>query len=349
MSEWDIQEQVLTPVDRSELEAWATCPQQAAQLASGKILNASPEMDSGNAVHEAFSRVTQEYIDSQSASEGNSFGLNMDDLRNSLDAWILTARPDIQQDAIEGMRASAWSWCKFIKSIQSSEILRFDGGEGKRSGQIGYEFPDLGLVATSELDFLFAGPSPEVVHLIDYKTGNQHWTAQMVKESFQFQMHGLLVLTEFPEVRAVEVRVWNTRINNLTYSVTFDRDKDYNRLLYRVRAACETKARYSKAEISKVEAWPGLEKCSGCRAAALCAASKHVGDAAASPETALLDLIALQAKVDAQTEILKGIVKAQGRDIVLASGESFGFEKPKQVRKLAAIYSTKKSSGEEAA
>ena len=56
---------------------------------------------------------------------------------------------------------------------------------------------------------------------------------------------------------------------------------------------------------------------------------------------------ALQANLDARYEALKGQVKQTGKDIVLSNGDSFGFNKPKTIRKpTAAVYSTKGSSEE---
>ena len=88
-------------VDRSSLELWTICPQQAAWLECGVILNETREMASGNAVHDALALVTAEYVANR---EG---GTRTQELKDSLDSYFLTSRPDIQQDAIDGMRASA--------------------------------------------------------------------------------------------------------------------------------------------------------------------------------------------------------------------------------------------------
>lgn len=340
MSEAWVEEKPLTIVDRSELELYVVCPRQAVLMASGEILNASAEMDSGNEAHDALGRVTAEYIASQGA-------MNQRELQELLEAYLLQSRPDVQSDVIESMQFAKWSWAKFITDRHFTEILRHDGGEGKRSGQIAYDFDDLGIRATSEIDLLYAGPSPEVIHEIDYKTGHTFWSMTDVAESFQFQFHALLLFAEYEQVQAVEIRVWNTRRNNVTYPVIFDRKKHFDQILYKVRSAAEKFVRSQGKSPADVEAWPGLEKCGLCRAASRCMASKHVGDIAASPEAYLAETIALQANLDARYEALKGQVKQSGKDIVLSNGDSFGFNKPKTTRKpTAAVYSTKGSSEE---
>lgn len=332
-----VEEKQLKIIDRSDLELYVVCPRQAVLMASGEILNASAEMDSGNAVHDALGEVTAEYVASQ-------WAMNQREVQELLDAYLLQSRPDVQSDAIDAMQFAKYSWARFLTDRHYQKILRHDGGDGKWSGQIAYDFDDLGIRVTSEIDLLYAGPSPEVIHEIDYKTGHTFWSMTDVAESFQFQFHALLLFAEYENIQAVEIRVWNTRRNNLTYPVIFDRKKHFDKILYRVRAAAEKYVRSQGKAAADVEAWPGVEKCSLCRAASRCMDSKHVGDIAASPEAYLAETIALQANLDARYEALKGQVKQTGKDIVLSNGDSFGFNKPKTTRKpTAAIYSTKGS------
>lgn len=344
--EW-IDDEKLRIVDRSALELYTVCPQQAVWMDSGVILNETREMASGNAVHDALSLVTREFVDSLSTSDSGFGGYRAAELKETLDAYLLTSRPDIQQDAIDAMRASAWSWCKFLSVIHREEVLKFDGGEGSKSGQVSVDIPHLGLRLTSEIDFLHAGPAPEVIHEIDYKTGHKIWSSSNVAESFQFQFHAYLLLTEYPNVKAVEVRVWNTRSNRLTYGVVFDRTRDFSAIENRIMRAATELAKWSGKDPKGVDAWPAVDKCTNCRAACYCTASRHIGDQQSNPESLLEGIIHLRAKADAKEEILKGIVRQTGKDVILPNGDSFGLGKPKgKPRATYAVYSQKKDEEE---
>jgi hypothetical protein len=314
--------------DRSQLERWATCPWQAKAVDDGRCKTVGMAAEAGQAIHDALSSVTRDWIDSNGAHSPA-------DLRNDLEFALRSARPDVQPDAIKGMMPSLWAWAKFIEGIHPGNILRFDGGEDVgRSGQLAWDIPDLGVRVTSELDLLYSSPSPEVVEEVDYKTGHKMHGVDDVAASFQFQLHALLVLNHYPEVNALSMRVWDTRANRLTYRVMFPRNRlhDY---AYRVRSAVDV----WRTHADNPPAWPALEKCQACPAASLC----PVADEPLAQESPALlrQLIATEARADAIRQVLSARVDADGQDVVCGN-VAFGRRKPKTERKApATLYDLK--------
>lgn len=318
----------VTVIDRSELELWAECPFKASVHATGKV-NFPAVLHVGNEVHDALSRTTRQWIETDGM-------IRPGELRDEVMAELRGSRPDLQPDVISAFAASAYSWAAFLAAnCHPGNIIGFDGGDDlNRSGQLAIDFDELSVRPTSELDLLYSGPSPELLHEVDYKTGHTIYTAATVAHSFQFQLHALLVFTNFPNVRGLEVTVWNTRTNSRTYKVVFDRKRigDYTA---RVKMAVQSWA----TNRDNPPPWPTWEKCSGCVAAALCPAAGHdIGDAAKDPVAVLRQLIASEAKSDALKKALTAYVDSRKTEIV-ADGVAFGRSKPPSNRKSpAALY-----------
>lgn len=314
-------------LDRSTIERWASCPWAAKECEEGRAKIVGQAAVAGEAIHAALSAVTQGWIDSNGAQSPV-------DLRNDLEFELRRARPDLQPDVLKGCMPSAWAWSKFLEGVHPGNILRFDGGEGERCGQLAYDIPDLGVRVTSELDLLFSTPSPELLDEIDYKTGQKQHSVDDVAESFQFQLHGTLVFKNYPNVNALRIRVWDTRHNRLTYGVTFSRNRlaDYE---FRIRSALESRRRHW----DKPPTWPTLEACRICPVAARCPVAEY--PIKAEPVELLRDLIAVRARADAIEERLSAHVDATGQD-VRCNGVAFGRQKPKAERKSpATLYDVK--------
>lgn len=317
-------------LDRSTLERFATCPAQAAYVASGRINNSSLLAAAGEAVHVALGTTLADYI-AQFDETGTC--MSPRELRAESESNIMGARPDVQPQAVKGLRASLWDWSVFIARINPTNILRFDGGTGDRSGQLAW---DLGEVrVTSELDLLHAGASPELLHEVDYKSGWKCYGAGHVAESFQFQLHAWLVLNNYQNIDALEVRVWNSRSNRLSPAVYFYRD-GLSQIEARIRSAIGIWfANYGKAP-EACEVWPAVERCCICPAAVLCHAACHPQDLVNDPPRFILTLAALEARVDAMRSLAAYYVDATGQDIVTPDGTAFGRGKPAATRKAPA-------------
>jgi hypothetical protein len=327
-------------LDRSTIENAAKCPFLACAHSEGKI-NFPAVLHVGNEVHDALSRVSLAWIQSDGTYSPG-------ELAEALTGELRGSRPDLQPDVIDACRASAWSWGQFLAhECHPGNILALDGGgEVDRSGQFAIDFSDLNVRATSEVDLLYSGPSPELLHEVDYKTGHKLHTAASVYHSFQFQFHAVLVFANFPEVNGLEVTIWNTRTNQRSYRVVFDRRKlpEYTA---RVRMAIQSHMTnvlpHTLDDPTDLPpTWPTWEKCSECEAAALCpAAGQDIGDVARDPVASLQRLIAAQAKVDGLAKALAAHVDATKQDI-RAGSVCFGRNKPKSDRKAAAaVYEVK--------
>jgi CRISPR/Cas system-associated exonuclease Cas4 (RecB family) len=313
----------ITVLDRSTLERYATCPAQAKFIETGRVMDRSAAAESGNAVHEALSAGVRAYVASRAS-------LNPQELRAEVENAVLSARPDIQPDAVRGLRASLWAWAKWLHGLHPENILRFDGGEGVRSGQLAIDIPGVVRV-TSELDFLHSGPSPKLLHEVDWKSGWKSWTVNSIRDSFQFQLHALLVLENYPDVDGLSVTVWDTRRNRRSWPVEFTR-ADLPAIRARVMSAA---GEWWRAQHEEPPTWPTVDKCSKCPAAMLCPAS---GESSTVEET--VDALApLEAKVKLMRSFLSVKVGMRGEDIVTEAGNCFGFGKPKRAgRKVAELY-----------
>jgi len=320
-------------VDRTELERSAECPAQAAAHATGKNKCASSIAAAGNEVHLALSKALTDYLDMQG-------GINVGELADTLTGHLNASRPDVQPEAIDACRASIYAWAKFISTVSPANVLRYDGGRGDKSGQLAYDWPDLGIRVTSEVDLLLS-KGRELLVEYDYKAGNKLWTTADVEAAFQFALHAFLVFKTFEEPQALLVRIWNTRSNKVTWSAEFLR-KDLPAIERRVRSAAEAWRKW-RDKPEKAPAFPTIQKCSICDAAAFCPATNFdIQEFAKDRETAIDSLVAMEAKVDALKKLAGAWVDKNQRDIVTAAGNCFGVGKPASTRKpTKALYSVK--------
>jgi hypothetical protein len=327
---------------RSEGERYANCPAQARLLAAGGFNTSSNPANAGEECHKAFGFALSEYI----ASNGQ---MSPGELVNDAQNWMLGARPDVQPDVIRGMKYSIYDWAKRITAIHADNILRFDGGEGDRSGWLAWDLPGLCRLG-SELDLLYAGPSKSMLHELDYKSGWKKWAARDVAGSFQFQFHALLVLNNYPEVDALEVQVWNTRENRVTYAIEFTR-KQLPEITARVRSAAQLWKQYHDAAPEKAPAWPSAEKCELCPVILQCPlAGSSLREVHEDPQDFLTRTFAAKYRFEEMTRMLDTYVDVTGQEISCETGEGYGYSKPKRATKpKKAFYQTGKKPAEEEA
>lgn len=335
----------LQVLDRSTLQLAGQCPYLCACHLAGK-LNISQCAHVGEQVHQAFGRVTRQWVESNGDMHA---GQIKDQLINELHA----SRPDLQPEVIQSAVASAWAWACYLKNVRPVNVLAFDGGDDlNKSGQFACEFPDLGVTATSEIDFLHSGPSPKLLHEVDYKSGWKKHSPTSVAADFQFQKHALLVFANFPDVDGLEVSVWNSRTNRLTYPVLFDREKHLPQFTARVRMCIQ----HYMTDVLPHDiddpanlppAWPTSEKCCQCDAAYLCpVAGQENIDVGTDPVAAMRKLVVLEEAAGKLSKALAAHVDKHG-DIVDGQ-KRFGRDKPRTEKKSPATLYELKSKAEEA-
>ena len=319
-------------LDRSTLEQWSVCPMQAGMVEAGKAIRESEILNVGVAAHEVLGRATDEYIAAAGAITDPR------ELIGVVENWLSDTRPDITTKVYHALRPSLWAWSSFILDRRPSNILRYDGGAGERSGQLSYDIDSLSVRVTSEIDLLYAGPSPQVLHETDYKTGHAHWTVQDVKQAFQFQLHAVLIFANYPKVDCVEISVWDTRKNRRTFTVPFFRS-EADMFRWRINKTIGVwHQERSKPELSRLT-WPEADKCAACPVAQLCPRCTSV---TTDPVALLESLIVLNSARANVMKQLSATVKRTGRDVVTPAGDAFGKCKPPSNNpKPNAIYSTK--------
>ena len=321
----------LKRLDRSTVQAWGNCPRQAALLATGKINHTSHAAALGDAAHQCFGDTVDEYI-----ARGDTW-MTPSDLKKWVEGAALASRPDVQPEVIAAIKYSTWAWANFICGINHANILRYDGGEGDRSGQLAVEWPELSALITSEVDLLCAGDTPEILEETDYKCGDKVHLEASVKTGFQFHFHAVLVFHNYPDAQELRVRIWNTKKNLPTYYVSFYRTK-LHEYEARVHTAVAQWYQHRHTEPEKCPAWPTQEKCRLCDAAMQC----DVSGMARTPEEKMRAIIATTAKLKLLTDDLTAIVDERGSDLVV-DGMAFGRGKPtKKQRPKVAVYEVPK-------
>lgn len=320
-------------VDRSTLERYAVCPHQARLIDSGQVSSSSLDTDAGQAVHDVISEAVRlRHVD----------GLDPSELRYLIERRAAEARPDIQPAVVAALRqayklVSLICYHETLSERSPADILRYDGGAGDFKGQVAADLipavdgnPALRL--TAELDFLIATASAQELELIDWKSGWTTWTGTDVRDSFQFQSYGWLVMANYPECRRVSVRVHMTREGYATSPVTFVRERDFEPIRQRLITAALTYRAHANAPPEAAPAWPAPERCGLCPAAQRCKCAHEPGsDLAKAPEGYLRQYVSLKAITDKMHDAMTAKVRDSGKDIVFGD-VAFGTNKPKQQR-----------------
>jgi hypothetical protein len=324
----------LTIIDRSTLEAYATCPAQAAWRESGDVQSVGEIAVVGTACHDAISTTLRQYVDSQGV-------LSPREIRADLDLNAMESRPDVQPGVLRTLKYGTYLISEIIGATNWLDIISFDGGEGKRSGQLAFDFESLGLRYTSEVDFLRATISPSVLEEWDWKTGRKKWTETDILDSFQFQSHWFLVANTFRQrdsdepLEALDVRILNTLYGKCTYNARFTRDM-LPAIKSRIQMAAQQWYLHRHKKPEDAETWPTREKCRICDAAAMCRiCDSDVRQIITDPGTYLETTMAIGEHYDARKTLLGGVVEKTGKDIVSEEGNAYGFQKPTSTRKPA--------------
>lgn len=367
----------LPPVilDRSTIEAYASCPWKGWCIEHGVVHTGGPAADAGNEVHDAIGQAVGEYA---------LAGAKVTDLVEVMEAAALMSRPDVQPDAIDGLKRSIWNIAKYVCDRHPLDILRYDGGptafddprSGEvidRSGQLSWDIMPAtktrGAVRlTSEVDLLAAGAAVDELAETDWKSGRTQWSATDVANSFQFRMHAWLVFRNYPDAQRLFTRVWMTRMGQATGWVLFDRSvmaEFEGQALAAVQereSVCRAVAAAmgdsdagggSKAAIERPatreqfvasvmrhggEAWPGVDKCGLCPAWWCCPACvRPVADMQADPSRYAADTSAMEQAVAERKKLLRSYVDEHGD---IDGRVCFGLGAPRSPRKPSAAQYT---------
>lgn len=347
-------------VRRSELENYANCP-----LAARMAGSVSKLAEAGEQCHQIIAGALRKYVSTQGHIKVNEMAEYM-----THESW--QARGDVNQEAIDGLRPSVWSICRYIGDLHWSNVLAFDGGEDLTasytyedgegssfttqcscSGQfdadidvmdpITEEFASIRL--TAEFDLLHSVKYPNRLQLVDWKSGHLKWTDSMVESSFQFQFYAWLVLANFPTMDAVDAIIFNTRHNTRTAGVRFLRS-DMHRIRGRIEEACRTFLLNRLIPLDHVEARPSREGCQFCDVADRCTVCDwDIHDVAENPARALSKFIVLQQASKVIETNMKAHCKKTGEDIV-SGNDRYGFKKPRS-RIVPGTYSASASIEDE--
>lgn len=288
--------------DRSAVEEFSECPRRARL----RMQDPQPVGEAaviGDAVHHCISETVKTYRERQG-------DMSAGDVADELDAYALMTRPDIQPDVLERIRAFRWPFAKYLNSLSAGAIIHFDGGEGAQSGQLAWDTGE--VLLTSELDLMHLTASPEVLRIVDYKSGWKSWTWESVFRAFQFQLHSVLAFENYPDVQQVEIAVWQTMTGRLTSWVVFER-RDNIAVRSRLSHAAHVWKQYHDAPVEKTPTWPTAEKCRICDVARRCpVASDAMRDIAADPGAFIDDMAAVLARAAEMEKLAEIYVNQHG-------------------------------------
>lgn len=324
---------------RSELERWASCPQQAWHVEHRTVSNNSIDAEVGSAVHEIFASAVK------SRSED---GATANILKEQITLGAERSRPDIQPRVIASVRRSAWMVANLIchhgngADRAPEDLIRYDGGIGSHSGQIAADlYPDgadkPAIRLTCELDLLTAGESIEELDLWDWKAGRTWWTAGDVEDSFQFNFYAYLTMRNYPRVNRVNVRIVMSMEAKATSVVTFER-QDMPAIEARILSAVRVWQQHSAvADPATVPAWPMPSKCDICPACLSCPlASMPAAEIGGDLEGSIGRLAVLNAATARVEGHLKANVKKSGGDLVYGK-LAFGADWPRKTTTAGAM------------
>jgi hypothetical protein len=319
-------------IDRSTLERWANCPQQAAMIEEkgeqivGDIANA------GSEIHRVMGEVMRLRQDK---------GMPEDTLRDYMHVEALKCRPDVQPTVAPALKGYAYDFCRFLCRTPAGEgrhpddILRYDGGKMDRSGQCATQFTpasdvDGGVILTCEVDLLLSGASKRDAELHDWKGGWKHWTATDVRNSFQFgTFYPFVVMALYPDLEQLHVVVHSVRHKAMTLPVTMER-RHMDGWGDRLHQACNSYL--GVREGADPEAWPSIEKCRICPVSGDC---RWVGADADDIPDLVKKYMVSKKNVDGMKKKLDAHVRVHG-DIILEEGVAYGTNKPKPAPRFSA-------------
>jgi hypothetical protein len=317
---WDeLMESAVEPsallMDRSTLERYKDCPFAGAACELGRVETGSPEAESGHEGHAVFADLVFDYV----VSDGQTTIGEL--VKGAMLRAAATRRTDLQPDVLDAVRMGVYRIARDIyyrpddQRRNPADILRFQGGEGERTGQIAYDIVKGGpgqaaIRLTCELDLLMPGDAKDELCLTDWKMGYTPWTAAMVRESFQFKFYSMVLLRSYPKCNRVWVRVWSPRTGVTGWVPFARRDADDT------EALCLSAIRNREAALENpdaAECWCYAEKLARCPAMKICPkAAATAPMLAAEPETFLEHYAIRAAQLEADEKMLVAYVKAHG-------------------------------------
>jgi hypothetical protein len=302
-------------VGRSEYERYGVCPAQGALVESGVVQIVETDiMAAANGIHHA---VLSCGVGDFAAGAGFEPEKVADELRKT--------RPDVQPLALAGATMRfLYAFRDWIYQTNPHNILRYDGGEGKQSGELSwFPTPEKDEIATCELDLLYV-IDKNALGILDLKTGRsgENGFADTLG-LFQAQFNAAAVFANYPDVERVRWQSWHTRVNPYQPSdgAWFQRDRmaDFAGRFFQI-----IDARH-KALNGEAPAWPSIEKCAQCPAVSACPDSA-VGDVAADPAGFMRRTANLFRRAEAREAVLKAWVKKHGP--IASRGLSYGVRPP---------------------
>lgn len=283
-------------LDRSTAEDYSICPFMAFAKETKLVEDESLASLSGTAVHAALAALIDAYV----------MGADLHTDYAMQDA--LMARPDIQPDVLDGLRPSLWQITQCLRDYRPIDILRYQGGAGRRSGQM-TRLICPGVVGTSEVDLMLATGAPTAIEIVDFKSGHTPHSTATIRRQFQFRFHAWLAFGNYEGLQECFYSVWMTRLGHRTGLVRFDR-QDADDMQWRLREIVRVR---EEAHAGNPACWPAADRCPSCPALRICPKADPMSMEIATDPAAFAEATFVQqCAVDAQIAALKDYVKGHG-------------------------------------
>ena len=259
-------------LSRSDLERDDSCPFKAHAVEHDLVVDAGELADAGTEGHDIISEAMPMFI----------AGMEEREIREHIADYAMAARTDVQQIVLDALSRGAWLIANEIcrrpdgSSKDPEDIMQFDGGKDRQSGQLARDFlsgdeTTAGIRLTCEVDLLTTGYREVEAVMHDWKTGFKEWDSDDIRKSFQFQFYSYLVFAEYPGLERIQVRIVMPRWR-YTAVTEFDKRRDLAAIHTRlVNAVGNRKRRHAaEAKDETPDCWPDPKKCSICPALAIC-------------------------------------------------------------------------------
>jgi hypothetical protein len=269
--------------DRSTVQRWATCPQQANLYETLNTDCPSELADIGKEVHRIIEETLRTGVEQQ---------IPADELAGWVCEELPKARPDIQPQVI---KAAKW----VADEIANLAVGRIIGVEHQIDYLSDIKIDGRPVMLTCCLDLLLGGNNSLIV--IDWKSGYKKRSNADTQNDFQAQFGAYILWKMYPEVKTVHWFFMETLWGSKSYA-RFDRDFELPSLPH-LTTELQIQGRIFEAlklwQQKYQDAWPEPKKCMYCDCISKCKyAHAEALDVAIDPTGFMDRFVVLSALVD---------------------------------------------------
>lgn len=299
-------------IDRSDLEAVATCPQQGRlrKQHEGEFETHDVLPEAGTIVH----AIAEEAIKFCEES--------LQDAADMIAEELPKARPDLQPEVLRAGRNLA----NELRRFGSNRVLLCEQQLTRSIMPLTAQRGE--LLVTTAPDLVLATAKADTIVVLDYKTGYKKRTNAEVKDAFQTATLAWCLLGKYPDVQTIHFWYLETRLSARAYA-KIERERDEVNIQARIFEAARL---YFDG---RSDAWPEHSKCSMCPVLCFCKYAEPVCKELNGDVKAFVDnTVVLAELLKKREEAITAAVKA-GRTLYGSCGFYDDAPKKKPAQKIS--------------